>query len=236
MPITEGMRVRSPATAPEVDGLLTNGANGFLQNFTGQRVGLWVNQVESSFELAGQTAQGPVQRDFYAHNLTQPSITIGGQTPNNYEYNRLADFIRHSQLDALGLGPAPAYVLKLFVSAGRAAIPKRPTMRGPHGEINADGFVDTAAKGGLRFVTAHDYTFQFVVTNVHSLLGLEDRVMTPYLTLDTIGARLKQGRAENVAKVAKPIAQDDPSPAPTPPQVDPTDPLGVLGSNLGVMP
>lgn len=208
-PIDQGYRVKSPNRPPDNNGRRANGANGFLENANGQRVGLWVNEITADFELAGSLAQSAMQRDFYPHNFTQPKLSIGGQTTNNYEYNRLADFVRQSQLDALDMA-TNGFILKFVcVQPDDVRQPVRETMRGRHQHISIDGFVATIKKGGTRFVTAHTYQFDFVVLAAHSFLpGLVDWIIGPYLTDKTIAQRMEAGM--------KPVVQKKPSKAPTP--------------------
>lgn len=199
MPIGMGpILVRNPPTRPDAKGRLLNGANGFLE-LNGERVGLWVNDISSSFELSGSASQGATHREFYAHNFTQPSVVVSGQTPNSFQYNRLAEFVRKSQLTSLDLGTAST-PLRLIVLTGNVPVPKR-NLRGPHSSIWLDGFIPKIEAGAERFVTAHEYSFEFVILAAHSMLpSLSDRIIVPFQlqqtwgVSDAIGERIRGGR------------------------------------------
>lgn len=193
-PLTQGYFVTTPATAPDVDGKLANGANAFLEDSRGNRIGMWVNDISADFSLAGSTAQGPTRRDFYPHNFTQPSVKIKGQTTNNYEYNRLAEFIRHTHRDALSVSSDGVIVSFVLLTPDSVRQPARPIMRGRHRTVELTGFVRASKRGATRFVTAQDYELEFVVLAANRLLGLEDDIIRPYQTLKTIGQRIESGR------------------------------------------
>lgn len=218
LPVTRrGLGVASPDRPPDSNGKdgrshRRSGANGLLRAADGQMVGLWVNGVDSDFSLGGSTAQGPTRRDFYAHNFVQPKLTISGQTTNNYEYNRLAAFIRRAQLQSINLdlpsGDIPPSALRMMIWTP-SEVKNGRTVRGRHSDIEVEGFIPMVRAGAERFVTAHSYQFDFVILAVYRMLpALSDRLVVPAQT-SSITTRMESGRTRvTKSKVATSPAEE----------------------------
>jgi hypothetical protein len=181
VPITGGYNVRVPDIRPDVTtpGSVTDslrkGANAALQ-LQGWVNGLWIYKITADFELAGTMVQGPLSRDFYPHHLVAPKLTFSGQTPNNYERNRLSQFVRQSHITAVRDGnDTGKESMRILVPAStwEQAINPKGGHKGPHSRVDLAGYIDTMQFGADRFVTAHDYTFNFTITKVYHWLGLE---------------------------------------------------------------
>jgi hypothetical protein len=167
-----------PDISPDKDGKISNHANGFLQNQRGERIGLWVNGVDASFSMAGETYQSRKKREFYAHNFAQPVITISGQTPNTYQFNRLAEFVRGTHKQALHLRDQREIALvKLRIRGEKPTetTGKSRTIKGAHRPIAVDGFITMVERGAERFINAPDYQFDFVIVYAHNWMDLEER-------------------------------------------------------------
>jgi hypothetical protein len=195
-PITSGVGVASPNMPADIGGQLANGANALLETSTFVN-GLWIYNVQSNFTLDGTFVQGPLVRDWYPHNLGVPTLIFAGQTPNNFERNRLSTFIRQSHItavrdatdsgkEAIRLtlpGTAVGTTIYPLVGGGSAQgsygngwqnnLPAGGH-KGPHGMIDVVGYIDSFEFGADRFVTAYEYTFDFVIVQVISWLGLKD--------------------------------------------------------------
>jgi hypothetical protein len=179
-PITSGTGVASPNMPPDLNGQLANGANALLQ--TGAFAnGLWIHTVQSDFTLDGEFVQAALVRDWYPHNLGVPMLKFSGQTPNNYEKNRLAQFVRQSHIwavrDATDSGTE---TLQLTMAASVGWENDYPVggHKGPHGIIDIKGYIDGFQFGADRFKTAYEYTFDFVIVKTLHWLGLEDELAT----------------------------------------------------------
>lgn len=186
----DNRQVTAPNISPDEDGHTRRGANAMLYNARHEGVGMWIDRVESSFGLSGTIGQGPTRRDFYPHNLVQPSITLHGQTPNQFQYHRLMDFIRQSHLDAV-LDFTPEKPILRLILVCHSDAPK-----GGHGhytEIDVEGFAPNAPKRSERFVNAPDYELPFIITDVHKFLGLEDRPRR-FLKFQSITQALKNAQ------------------------------------------
>jgi hypothetical protein len=94
--IAAGYGVNMPGSNPS-----DRAPSARLINQRGEMLDLWVEEMEASFQMAGETAQSRGVRQFFPHNMVQPSITLRGRSPNSYQSQRLAAFVRVSQHSAL---------------------------------------------------------------------------------------------------------------------------------------
>lgn len=140
------------------------GASGRLYNQAGDWISLWVYEVEASFEMAGTKVQSAQLRDFYPHNFVQPALTVRGQTANNYEFNRLSEFLRSAQRRGVSFSEhgldRPTVDFVLF---GRGHNTARGH-KGVHQRLRLEGIVPAFGRGAKRFEFAHDYEFDFIIT------------------------------------------------------------------------
>lgn len=161
LPIDRGLGVKHHNVSAEGKGI---NAKLWSQSPGSQEIGLWVYEVSADFTVAGSRAQSAKTRDFYPHNFVQPILTVKAQAPTNYEFNRLSEFVRHTQKRAVFFDqhnldtPSITFLLQ---RRGRHTL--RNT-KGPHQSLSLEGFIPTFAHGAKRFEFAQDFTFTFVVT------------------------------------------------------------------------
>lgn len=70
------------------------------------KIWLFVDAVQTGWKLAGETAQGQLGRIFYPRNLTQDQFSIEGTCANQFEFDKIAQFVQHhhySQMQPQGL-------------------------------------------------------------------------------------------------------------------------------------
>lgn len=132
VPYDRGYGVATPDIDPAF-----NQANAFMLNQVGEGIGLWVEEIEANFEMVGTTGQSRKVRQFFPHNMVQPFITIRGQTPNSYQYNRLAAFIRASHYNALSGTDA-----KILAMKGAAVTYNNYRRKDKKGEPVGDSILD----------------------------------------------------------------------------------------------
>jgi hypothetical protein len=168
--IDRGYVVKTPDFRPDAGGEAINGANAYLEDLDGNRVWLWVNDISSDFSMVGSTGQSKKRRTFFPHNFAQPSVNISGQTPNQYQYNRLAEFVRKSQTDVI---LHDQRVLK-FRCIATPENTIRPIVKGGFQSIALDGYVKAMPRLAERWVNAPPYSFDFIVTYAIKLLELDD--------------------------------------------------------------
>lgn len=76
----------------------SNASLSLTRNKQNWSIGLFVNDIALGMSLGGSTAQSRTLRQFYAHNLTLPQMTVTCQTRSSYEYSYIAEYIRLTQL------------------------------------------------------------------------------------------------------------------------------------------
>ena len=168
--LNKGLLVDKPDMRPDSGGERINGANGLLRDSKGQSVGLWINDISADFSMVGSTAQSKKKRSFYPHNFAQPMLVIAGQTPNQFQHARLAEFIRRSQLAAT---LNDLNVLHLTVLAGGEKTARNIT-RGRHIGIDVKGYIDRGSRTAEVGVQAPPFSFNFIITEANKLLGMDD--------------------------------------------------------------
>jgi len=220
--------VKSPNLPPNnSSGELTNRANAVLIGANNKRIGLFVNQIETEFSLAGEVAQSQSQQQFFPHNFTQPRLRISGQAPNSYEFGRLGEMVRESHRAAIddgdrGLSEAYRKVEFKYVGgdknaksynrrgpiAGNASRERtgslNRTTKGQPSRIHLQGFVSNMQRGAERFNVAYDWSFEFVVLRAVSFIGIHDATLTT--ALNKINATIE----ESLAGIANASSTIDP--------------------------
>lgn len=145
-------------------------ANAYLENrVTNERLPLWVYDFSSDFSATGTEAQSRMRKEFFPRFFTQPRYVIKGQTPNQYEWQRLGQFIRRGMLMQVMSGPVlgsnpqfEAFVLRI---EGRGYAMKNRNLKGGHAGWTLEGYIEEAPAGGERFQFAPEYEFTFILAN-----------------------------------------------------------------------
>lgn len=173
LPVDQGYLVKFPDPVYER-------ANAWM-SFADQGVPLWVYEYEVDFTLAGSTGQSQMTRTFFPRNFQQAQFTIRCQTPNQFEYNRTAEFIRYSQRKAISTGD-PA---TLQVNSGGSSTLQDDTgnvvarlngLRGRNKGFLADGYVEQIQRGGEFGEFAPEFEFSFVVATMRAGLWTDQPV------------------------------------------------------------
>jgi hypothetical protein len=172
--ISKGYVVRLPDFPPDSpSGHSRNQSNAYLEDHDQNRVFMWVNEYASDFAMAGSTAQSKKRREFFPHNFTQPSMTISGQTPNQYEHARLAEFIRKSQKECI---IHDTHTLDLVIQGGGTKT-KQEVVKGVRDPVLLTGYISNAQRTAMVGENAPDFSFQFVVLKASKFIGLHDQVV-----------------------------------------------------------
>lgn len=150
--------------------------NGALITNTGTEFRLWIEDAQMSFAMSGTNGQSRFRNQFYPKAFNQPTLKVMGRMPNQYEYNKLAAFIRESHYDALNqtnrdignIVASPTYdkkTIKLFIKdAGRGRQPKR-NLKGGHTALAFQGYIKRIAAGATRFEFAPQFEFDFIIAS-----------------------------------------------------------------------
>lgn len=160
--------------------------NGRLINVRGEKIDFWIEEMETAFEMAGSTGQSHKLRQFFPHNMVQPSIKIRGRAPNSFQYNRLASFIRVGQHDALSTDelreagiplrnvsnkegqtyiiPTLRFIIRNGSGNGKRKFPYNSrNVKGIHKAWKLEGYVKGMAAGAQRHDPAPAFEFEFMV-------------------------------------------------------------------------
>jgi hypothetical protein len=186
-PLKKGYGVREPDVNPAA-----NRANGFLLNQKNEKIEFWIEDLKANFGMTGSTAQSRSLRQFFPHNVTQPSITVLGKAPNSFQHNRLAAFVRASHANALGTGlrhevvghkVIPVTTVRLVVKhGGHGEFPyngerqfkngtPRPgqTVKGTHRPWAVEGYIKSMQAGARKENQAPPFEFEFFIADaVHN--------------------------------------------------------------------
>jgi hypothetical protein len=180
IPYDKGGAVRTPDIEPG-KGRHADTWNVRLTNPAGWQIPMWVYEVEASFQLNGESVQSNQKRQFFPRNMVQPTMTVRGQVPNNYQYNRLALFVRDSHYFALNSN----YIARMEALAGKklsvahdatgAANPlvtmeiRKGTatsgrnVKGPNNPMVLQGLIKNMTAGASRYEYAKEFEFDFVI-------------------------------------------------------------------------
>jgi hypothetical protein len=158
--------------------------NAQFVNQLNEDVWFYVDDFEANFEVTGSTAQSKKTRQFYPHNMAQPSVTVTGVAPSNHFYNELASFVRAAQYYSVSgreLRMAGLTTQDYRTMTGPSGKPiYRPTMQfnlyarnqksAPHNKLHLswklEGYVKNIRAGGEKANVAPTFTFEFIIAEV----------------------------------------------------------------------
>src|SRR5271166_2483296 len=104
------------------------------------KIEFFVSEMKLDLGLAGNTSQGRLTRDFYAHNIILPSLQIKAQCLDQGDYGVLVEFVHQAQVRAVK--NAANNTTQLEIKGGGFPINhEHPIMRGPHKRTCVQGFV-----------------------------------------------------------------------------------------------
>ncbi len=199
-PNSREWNVNSPSMKPnDSSGNATNKSNAMLVSANNRRIGLWVNDITTDFNLLGSVAQSQDKQQFFPHNFAAPRITISGQCPNSYEFGRLGEVVREAHRYAIDDGDRgldDKYRAVRFIKYGLDYKPRNGTAgassksrtgkenrttKGVPSRIVLDGYVSGMQRGAERYEVAYNWQFEFVVLRAANMLGLQDPVLNSSL-------------------------------------------------------
>jgi len=139
---------------------------------------LWIEDVVMDFSMSGSAGQSRYRKQFYPKAFNQPTMKVSGRMPNQFEYNKLASFIRESHFDALNqvnrnIGEVFAdnkydtNTIRFFIkgtSSGTQTQPKR-NLKGNHLPLGFRGYIKNIAAGATKFEFAPQFKFDFVIAS-----------------------------------------------------------------------
>jgi len=217
LPIRKGYGVRYISeTDPS-----TNNYTAKLTDQFNREIYFWIEDMDITININGSTGQSRSVRQFFPHNLSQPSITIRGRHADSYRRNLFAIFVRESQYNALSsryysqddadFDP----LIELSINGRKSdedlrgeANPGSNTARKgrPHQWV-AKGYIKNIQAGAKRFDPAPTFEFEFLVAEMVTGPGrLEDGSWKPKEMTDfmTLFAARPRNEFQEITKPTKP--------------------------------
>lgn len=182
LPISTGYFVN----IPDISARLKERRNAVL-TYGDKEVSLLITDLAVSLALGGSTSQSRTLRTFWPRSLGAATFTVKGQTWNQMEAQRIAEFVRMTQLESLdATGSARNSLVHLVVFATQIELKNAKgqvvgtiegknltsgknkqtlrNMKGGHDAFNMAGYIPAIRRGSERWVNAPDYQFDFVIT------------------------------------------------------------------------
>ena len=174
-PIDKGYAVKFPNANP------VGRSNGMISDQFGRKIYFWVEEMEASVNMSGSTSQSRRTRQFFPHNMNQPSFVIRGRCPDSYRFNQLAEFVRESQyasvsgkeLRAMG-SSVPYNNSRISDSSGNSTGDSvfdptvELTILGRPTNNTGDPFIDGAAKPTATKGKNHEWVMNGYIKNIQA--------------------------------------------------------------------
>lgn len=157
-----------PADALIANGMLTNMA--LPKNNKHHRIYLFVNAIETGWALSGQTSQAQASRSFYPHNLAQDQLAIEGAVANQYEFDRISEFVQAHHLSQFNANALTGTIDQQFYPGSLRFALFRPQVDSAlnfHKPLLYDVVIENAPAGHKRFMNFPTYTLTCKVVYDH---------------------------------------------------------------------
>lgn len=158
---------------------LAKQANGKMWNQLNQWVYLWIEEIEADFGLSGSYAQSRTKRQFYPHNIIQPSVKVTATFPSQHAANLFSAFVHTSHHYALrgvelrerviparnrpGDSSTLVPTVKFLLNGGNSRFNGSKTSKGNHRPWLLEGYIKTVDAGAERFDYAPTRQFEFTI-------------------------------------------------------------------------
>jgi hypothetical protein len=153
-----GWRVRTP----NLDPAASDTWNMMLTNPAGESLYLWVHDINIDFTRGGSYGQSRYRRQFFPKAFNQPTMTVSGRAPNQYQYNLMAAFMRESHTEALS-GSSKQTIRIVLKGAGRDNPKNQSNIKGGHKPLIFEGYLKTIDAGAQKFNYAPEYSFEVIL-------------------------------------------------------------------------
>ena len=220
------------------EGSHKNNWNAALVAPFGTQLKMWVSDIQMDFSMTGSTGQSRYRKQYYPKSFNQPTIMVKGQMPNQFEYNRLAAFVRECHLEALTKNrflyskhrtdPRKAIktsntvlqvvtlLIKPSPSRMGALNKTRRNVKGAHRAMILNGYIKNIAAGATKFNFAPEFQFEFVVASSYlnkNTTGIYDDVLVDGSKLESWNDQLKKygyGQQKFVSKTRQTKSKSSP--------------------------
>jgi hypothetical protein len=136
----------------------------------GESRDLWISEYQTTFAISGSTAQSARTRSYFARSLTQPSITVACQFPNQELMGKFVEFVRTTHLNMESSSILSIYAQQPDLPQGASYRGNRKTKYGyqdnSHRSIQAKGYIKEIKRSYQKGVNAPELTFDFVVKRI----------------------------------------------------------------------
>lgn len=88
---------------PNVQASAADASAKMTDLISGSTIYLYATGVSTSWSLAGSASQTQSRRTFYPQHLVQGNVIVKGIMPNQYQYDRLVEFVESHHHNVLGL-------------------------------------------------------------------------------------------------------------------------------------
>jgi hypothetical protein len=177
------------------------------------KVEFFVSELVIGLGLAGDTSQGRLTQDFYAHNIILPSFTVHAQCLDQGDYSVLVEFVHQAQVRAVK--NAANNVTQLEIKGGGFKV-VNPIMKGPHKRTCVQGFIPRIERRYKAGVYAPLFEFPFTVAR--SFEGLyEDVEASVYENAQASWISILQGLTTPFVPVFQEETAKNSKPTGTPP-------------------
>ena len=202
--------VKSPNKSPEMG----DNWNGALVSPFGQRVALWVDDINMNFQMTGTTGQSRYRRQFYPKSFNQASIIVHGQMPNEFEYNRLAAFVRECHYESLtgnqflykkkrgfpgGVtrnASASLQTIKFMLRRSPRQMGRegqiRKNVKGAHSQLIFEGYIKTISAGAMKFNYAPEFEFVIAASYLTGKTGIYNDTLVSGSNITSWNDQLKK--------------------------------------------
>lgn len=167
-----------PANEHNGNGLLENTSPSLIAGEPDKKLWLFVTGLQTGWKVAGAHVQTQQSRTFNPQHLMQDELVIMGQVANQYEYDRIVQFVTRHHVTAqagtqlsgyertTGHGGAPVSFRVVPYLSGTGA-GNRAIVSKAHGAtppIHVEGYITEIAAGAERFTTARPFELKIKVT------------------------------------------------------------------------
>lgn len=158
------------------------------------KMSIFCTAVSTGWNVIGSYGQTISNRAFYPQHLIQKPIVIEGVCANQYEYDKLVDFIqRHHETSLqssydLDTHPIEFKLFPYEVETGKVDAGGNKIMRKIHDKMRVEGYITNIKAGHQRFVNAPTFQLEMIVAYENQeeeyrlSAEMEEEVFNKYIT------------------------------------------------------
>jgi len=143
-----------------------NNAPAFLTNMAlpssdgMHKIYLWIDEIETGWHMSGSVSQSAYSKNFYPKNASQMPVIIRGFMPNQYQYDRLVQFVTTHHMTVLNGNVFQPLVFKMKPLTIKARNGKQTKI---YLGKNLQCFIDSISAGHQKFTYAPRFELSMTV-------------------------------------------------------------------------